>query len=192
MSKSPTLSEVIRSGIAAALESVHVSMPGSVVRYDATKRQADVQPLIKLAYEDENGDRVAASLPVIVNCPVQFSKGGGLTITLPVENGDIGILVFSEASLDKWLSGKGKEVDPEIDLRFGLADAFFIPGITTSGSPTNTPAGVIAIGRSGNSFEKAVKGNSLMTLLHSMASAIPYTIPPSQEAAALSDDVEVT
>src|SRR6266702_894931 len=105
MQRTPTLGEVIRDGIGSALESVHTAIPASVTKYDAATQKADVQPLVKMAYEDEDGNRQAVNLPVVTSCPVQFPGGAGLTIVFPIAVGDTGLLVFSEASLDKWLNG---------------------------------------------------------------------------------------
>lgn len=168
MSRTPSWSEVIRRGVTAALEGVHTAIPGKVTRYDAATQKADVQPLIRAAYEDENGERVAASLPVVTNCPVQFGGGAGLTITYPLAVGDTGLLVFSEGSLDKWLAGRGGEVDPGIDTRFALADGIFIPGVKPFGAARATnPGAAVCIGTDGGAFQGAALGAALAEWLGS-------------------------
>lgn len=188
----PTLAEVLRSAIASALENVHTAIPGRVTRYDAGKQQADVQPLLKIAFEDEDGNRVSESLPVVRNCPVQFGGGGGLTITFPVAVGDTGLLVFSEASLDKWLEGDGREVDPDLDLRMSLTDGIFIPGVKPFGASRAVPSGVIAIGRDGGEFQPAVLGDGLKWWLqnhaHPPAGGVPIAPFPSMLDANLNGD----
>jgi len=50
-------------------------------------------------------------------------------IHLPIKKGDLGMAVFCERSIDKWLSGEGQIVSPEDPRHHSLSDAFFIPGV---------------------------------------------------------------
>ena len=61
---------------------------------------------------------------------MQFPGAGGYRITFPVAEGDTGLLLFAESSLDKWLVSGGT-VDPEDDRRHDLTDAVFLPGCAT-------------------------------------------------------------
>jgi hypothetical protein len=170
VSHTPTLQEVIGSAIETALEDVHTAIPAKVVRYDAAKQLVDVQPLVKLAHEDEEGNRVAASLPVVCNCPVAYPGGGGFTVTFPLNVGDLGMLVFTESSLDKWQE-RGDEVDPTFDHRFSLADGFFIPGVRPSSKPRQTnPGTAIIVGQDGGTFQGAALGATLQSFLNSLKS----------------------
>lgn len=126
--RSPTLAEVIRAGITFELEGVNTSVPGVVTRYDAATQEADVQPLVKAAYLDEAGARVSVALPVIPSCPVYFPGARGMALVFGIEPGDTGLLVFSQASLDKWLA-RGGLVDPGLDHRHNLSDAVFFAGL---------------------------------------------------------------
>lgn len=161
-SRSPTLAEVLQTSIQTSLESVHTAIPAKVTRYNASLQQADVQPLIKQAYEDEFGERQVASLPVVSNCPVQFPGGGGFTLIYPLSEGDTGLLVFSQASLDKWLS-TGGTVDPDIDHRHNLSDGIFIPGVNPFSSPriTTSPTNIVLGQDIGNQIHVGATGISL-------------------------------
>lgn len=127
-SRSPTLSEVLREVFGSFMDDIHVAMPCRVESYDAVKQCVNLQPVIQQAYLDEEGERIAARLPVLVNVPVQFPGGGKFRITFPIAAGDEGMAIFSESSLDVWLK-EGGEVDPLDDRRFHLSDAVFLPGI---------------------------------------------------------------
>lgn len=126
--KPRSLAEVVRVAIRASLADVHTAIPARVVKYDVTRQMVSVQPVIKVAHITEDDKRAVESLPQIVNVPVQFPSGGGYRITFPMKEGDTGLVLFSEASLDIWLS-KGGDVDPADDRRFSLADAVFVPGV---------------------------------------------------------------
>lgn len=144
--KPTSMADVIKRAINNALLDVHTAMPGKVVKYDAAKQQADIQPLLQSAYLNEDDTRIAESFPTIPGVPVHFAGGGGAYLTFPIKEGDTGILFFSEGSLDKWLA-KGGEVDPGFDHRFELCDGIFVPGLRPFSAPLkNAPTDRMTIG----------------------------------------------
>jgi hypothetical protein len=130
----PTLSEVIAVAVGARLAEVNVAIPASVESYDRTTQKASVKPLIRAVRTDSDGTRVAESRPVINDVPVVFPGAGAYSITFPLAAGDTVLLVFSQASLDKWLAAGG-EVDPLDPRRFALSDAVAIPGLRPFSAP---------------------------------------------------------
>jgi hypothetical protein len=125
----PSLAEVLRSALAADRSELHGAMPGRVTAYDAARRRASVQPLIRRGYLDEAGERQSELLPIVNDVPVVFLGSGGARVKFPVRPGDTVLLLFAEASLDLWLA-KGGEVDPGDDRRFSLSDGIAIPGLS--------------------------------------------------------------
>jgi len=130
MSETPTLSEVINIGVDAKLFDLHTCLPGIVQKYDKAKNTVDVLPALKRKYE--SGELV--NLPMVLNIPVAFPRGGKFSITHPIKAGDSVILVFAERSLDVW-KNQGGVVDPQDNRKFNLTDAFAIPG----GYPSTKP-----------------------------------------------------
>ena len=124
MAVAPTLDAVIKKGIDSALADMHVSKPGVVETYDSTTQKASLQPLVKRTYEDGTVQR----WPVVNNVQINFPRGGGFALTLPMKNGDKALLVFSDQSLDEWLSS-GEEVTPKDPRRHDESDAVALPGI---------------------------------------------------------------
>lgn len=137
-SNTPTLAEVIKSGIKSSLTDVHTCMPARVVRYYDDKKAVDVQPLIKVAYFDEELQRKVDSLPQINSVPVLFYGAGQYRVTVPITPGLDGTLFLAEQSLDVWLS-LGGIVDPQDDRRFSLADGLFLPGLRDFKNPLRSP-----------------------------------------------------
>jgi len=149
MTRSPALAEVLRNVLDARLLDVHIGLPARIERYDPVKQVVDVQPLIKGIYEGEEGERIAEQLPVIPNVPCQFPGGGGFRITFPVSQGDECFLVFSESSLDVWLS-TGGVVDPLDERRFHLTDAVALLGVRSNPNAlTEAPTDRMTIGLDG-------------------------------------------
>lgn len=134
MPSTVSLRDAISSLIERGLESIRVSIPARVERYDAALQQIDAQPLIKEAHFIEDGSRVAAQLPVICNVPVCFPGAGPYRVTFPINVGDTVLIVFSDASLDVWLSEDGL-VDPLLDDKHRLSDAIAIPGLRSFKNP---------------------------------------------------------
>lgn len=128
MTSTPTLSEAVGDLIDLYLDDVNVSLPAKILEYDATTQKATVQPLIKRGHVDPEGRRAVRQRPAIANVPVIFPGGGGARLTFPIAAGDKVMLVFSHASLDKWLND-GREVDPLDDRRHAVSDAVAFPGL---------------------------------------------------------------
>lgn len=148
-----SLGEVINAAVDFALRDLRTCIPAKVVKWDASKCRADCQILVKNVTEDEEGKRQVSSFPVVPGVAVQFQGANGFRLTCPISDGSggtdatIGTLFFSFRSLDKWLSGSGKEVDPELDHAHALADAIFMPGLLPFGAPwQSVPADEMSIG----------------------------------------------
>jgi hypothetical protein len=138
-----TLPELIERHIRAAIaEQTRTWLPARVVRFDADKQQADCKVLIADFHRDETGKLTTSSVPVITNVPVWFLTAGGFTFTVPIkagQDGTLGMLIFADRSMDRWLSGNGKEVgDPELYSRHNLTDAVFLAGVLPFGAPMGT------------------------------------------------------
>lgn len=132
MNRPTTLQDLLARFRQSFSAQIHTSLPGKIVRYDATTQKADVELLIKDRYTDETGALQVKTFPVIPAVPVLFPGAGGYRITFPIAEGDTGLVMFTEASLDKWLVSGGT-VDPEDDRRHDLTDAVFQPGLRDFG-----------------------------------------------------------
>lgn len=140
--RSPELAEVVRRALDAGLLDLRVALPGRIVSFDSATQRADVKPTVKRAFLDEEDERKLDQLPVIPGVPVVFPGAGGYRFTFPVkagdQDGDLCLLVFADASLDRWLAGSGAEVDPEIDHSHALPDAVALLGLHTFGAPLSS------------------------------------------------------
>ncbi len=123
---SPELASVIAAAIEARLVDVHTSLPGRVESYDAARQVADIKPMLRRVIRRENMERVVEELPVIPCVPVQWSRGGGAFVSLPLAAGDFGWLMFADYSIDRFRS-TGDDVDPGDTRRFDLSNAVFLP-----------------------------------------------------------------
>lgn len=147
--RTPTLAQVIKRAIDAALADVRVSLPAEIVKFDDMTQLAVVKPLLKETHENEEETEVVQSLPVISNVPVQFPRAGGFVLTFPVQPGDPCLLVFSDRALDKWIDS-AKDSDP-VDLRrHALSDAIAILGVSAKPKAiANFETGGVKLGKEG-------------------------------------------
>ncbi len=125
--RSPSLAQVLRTAIERQSRALRVSLPGRIERFDAATQLADVAPLLQeFSIDEEDNDQIE-TLPVVTGVPVQFIGGGGFAETFPVAAGDPCLLVFSDRSLDEWIS-RGGVVDPVDVRRHDLSDAVALLG----------------------------------------------------------------
>jgi hypothetical protein len=127
-------SEVLAAARHAIEHDLRVAMPARVESYDAAKQVVSVQPLIRDYFEGDDGALVWERLPVISNVPVAFPTAGGIFLTLPIQAGDVGLVIITDRSLERWLS-TGGEVTPEDTRTHNLSDGVFYPGLRPAAQP---------------------------------------------------------
>ena len=123
-----TTENVMRMILDARAADIHTALPGKVVNYDASKQVADIQPLVKDVYHSTSGALLTRSFPLLPSVPVAFTRAGGYFVSMPLEAGDTGMLIFSELPIDRWRS-TGQESHPVDARRHGVNNAVFFPGV---------------------------------------------------------------
>jgi len=116
---------VLTDAIKAQIRALHTSTPGVVLSYDAAQKRAQVRPVLRARFSD--GETRQA--PTITGVPVAFPRGGGFQISWGLAEGDTGLLIFGERSIDDWLALGGDDVEPTSRRTYDLSDAVFLPGI---------------------------------------------------------------
>ncbi len=111
----------------AIMSAIRVSMPGIIQSFDPDAVTAVVQPAIKGAEKDESGAEVSVNLPLLVDVPVFFPRGGGCTLTFPVKAGDECLVIFADRCIDFWWQSGGIQ-EPVDERMHDLSDAFCIVG----------------------------------------------------------------
>lgn len=133
MSGISTLSSVIKQAIDNKLKDVHTSTPGIIESFDPETQTASIQPAIKRIFVTTEEDKeilVPSDLPLLINVPVIFPRGGGFSLTFPVKKGDECHIQFCERSIDIWHQS-GKISKPGARRFHNLSDAVAYVGLSS-------------------------------------------------------------
>jgi hypothetical protein len=100
--RSADLGEALRAALGGHQTGVWTALPAIIQSFDATKLTCVAQPAIKAQVRAQDGSTSWVSLPLLVDVPVCFPRGGGCTLTFPVAAGDEALIVFSSRCIDAW------------------------------------------------------------------------------------------
>lgn len=104
------------------------ALPGIVQSFDAVAMTCTVQPAIQMLATKQDGTFENVSLPLLLDCPVQFPAGGGVTLTFPIKPGDEALIIFSARCIDAWWQSGGVQVQAELRMH-DLSDGFVLVGV---------------------------------------------------------------
>lgn len=130
----PSLASVVQQAILNKLKEVHTCMPGIIVSFNTELQTAEVQPAIQREFYVTNSESkrilTPTNLPVLINVPVLFPRGGGFSLTFPVVAGDECLLQFCERDIDKW-HNNGEVQSPNSFRQHSLSDAVCFVGMAS-------------------------------------------------------------
>lgn len=120
------------TGLQAALHGLqaklHTGFPGVVVSFDASALTAVVQPAIQGIQTKPDGSTSPVTMPQLLDCPVVFQGGGGVSMTMPLKNGDEVWVSIANRCIDAWWQQGG--VQPQMEQRMhNLSDGFCFPRV---------------------------------------------------------------
>ena len=126
--ETPRLGTIINAAIARVLASVFTALPARVERYDASRREVDLQVMVFESFFDPSGAREVKEIPVVPSVPVVFPGNASGGMTHVVARGDFVLAVFASSSIDSWLA-TGIAGAPSDDRHHNVSDAVAIPGL---------------------------------------------------------------
>lgn len=173
--QNPSIETFISMMLEQRLAELHTALPGRIVRYDAQKQQADVEPLIQRKFLVTSQ---IVTLPVVSNVPIVHPRSASAIIHVPVKVGDVVLLVFAERSVDRWLE-QGGLTDPGDARKHSLSDAFAIPGgypfkdaLPVADEDAITISGTVRLGQNGQANHPAARGDSTESRLSAIEDGI--------------------
>lgn len=127
--------ELTDATLTAAKKAIRVSVPGVIKSFDPDSVTCDVEiSVFGLQPEPVAGGNAVDRLdsdnviyPLILDAPVIFPRGGGVTLTFPIQSGDECLVIFSDRCIDFWWQN-GKVQNGSRGRMHDYSDAFVIPG----------------------------------------------------------------
>jgi phage baseplate assembly protein gpV len=117
--------------LAGVQAGMYTSLPAIIQSFDPAARTVTAQPAIQARLQQPDGAYVWVNLPLLVDCPVVFPSGGGITLTFPIAAGDECLIIFSCRCIDAWWQSGGFE-NVQADLRMhDLSDGIAIVGLSS-------------------------------------------------------------
>jgi len=120
--------EAIRLAFRSMQARLWTALPGIVERFDAAQMKVDVQPTIHGRVIGPDREASSIQMPKLVDCPVLWQGGGGVTLTYPIKPGDECLVIFSARCIDGWWSQGGIQDPPDIRMH-NLSDGFALVGV---------------------------------------------------------------
>jgi len=124
-----SLAEAVRSTVSSALLDVHTAQPGRIKSYDRSTQTCEVQPLLQrvLPARDEEDEDVTEDPPILVSVPVVWPRVGSYYLHMPLSEGDLVLLVFSEGDTNGPRQS-GQLSRPSTVRRHSMSGAVALPG----------------------------------------------------------------
>lgn len=120
--------EALRIGLESAQVRIWTALPGVIHSFNAEKMTCEVQPTIKAVITDEEGNAQSVALPMLLDCPVVWQGGGGVTLTFPIKTDDECLVVFASRCIDSWWQQGGIQEQAELRMH-DLSDGFVLCGV---------------------------------------------------------------
>jgi len=108
---------------------IRTAMPGIIESFNQDAMTCEVQPATQALFTSpEDGSQTWITLPLLVDCPVQFQGGGGVTMTFPLTQGDECLIVLADRCIDAWWQSGGVQQQATFRMH-DLSDGFVLPGV---------------------------------------------------------------
>ena len=119
--------EAMRVAMDGLRSGLWTAMPGIVQSFNSDAITAVVQLAIKGVVQSPSGAAKFVDMPLLVDVPVYFPRGGNCTLTFPVSKDDECLVVFSARCIDGWWQAGGVQAPMEPRMH-DLSDGFAFVG----------------------------------------------------------------
>jgi len=182
------LDALMRRMVDEGIKGLRVAFPAAITTVLADQT-VNVQPLLKVRYIGQSPN----DMPQIRHVPVIMPQGGDYRVSYPLAEGDTGLVLVADRSLDAWLSGTGQATDPQDTRSHHLADALFVPGLVPVALQTKDTGQDLVLGNGKMTLRLQKSGtltvtnaaNELMQVLHDASQALIDTLSAMQSAQVL-------
>lgn len=120
--------ESLRIALEGQQGQIWTALPGIVQGFDPAKMTVSVQPTVTGTARNPDGSTREIQMPVLLDCPVLWQGGGGVSLTFPVQAGDECLVVFASRCIDAWWQLGGVRGQAEFRMH-DLSDGFALVGV---------------------------------------------------------------
>jgi hypothetical protein len=167
--------DTLRLALEVFSSGLRVSLPGRVTRVDAARGRVSVRPELRAPRPGPDDLVEYDELPELLDVPVLLTGTAAVEVSVALEAGDPGLVVFADFPLGEWLRSGSLAAAP-LDAH-GTSGAVFVPGLFPSGEGPALPAEGARIG---------MRGGTSMTI----SNAEIRLGGPSASAAGLHSDMQ--
>jgi len=121
-----SFNEALLTALDGRQANIWTTLPGIIEQVNGNGTVV-VQPAIKAQVRSPSGTLQWVALPLLLDCPVVYQRGGNCTFTFPVAKGDECLVSFSSRCIDAWWSSGGVQVQSELRMH-DLSDGFATVG----------------------------------------------------------------
>lgn len=122
----------LQTAILAALDGrqaiMWTALPATVISFNPEVRTVSAQVTVRCMATDRNGVQHWVMLPPLLDCPVFFPGGRGLSLTFPLQAGDEVLIIFASRCIDNWFKRGGVQNQAELRMH-DLSDGFCFPAL---------------------------------------------------------------
>lgn len=115
----------LREAMEDASAGIWTSLPALVTSVDLPAQTISAQPAIRAVQRDTQDNKTNVILPLLINVPIVWPRGGGFSLTFPLKVGDEVLVIFADRCIDTWWQSGGVGVQAE-ERMHDLSDGFAI------------------------------------------------------------------
>ncbi len=104
------------------------ALPCIIQSFNPVAMTCEVQPTINGIVRQQDGTSKEVKMPLLLDCPVFFPGGGGVTLTFPIKPGDECLVIFASRCIDAWWQQGGIQGQAELRMH-DLSDGFVFAGV---------------------------------------------------------------
>ena len=128
--RNPDSLEAMHTQLEGWQSRIWTALPGIIQSFDPVHQTAVVQPALQGLVTSQTGAQSWVNMPLLVDCPVQFPRGGGLALTFPVTAGDECLVICASRCIDAWWQLGGVQVQAELRMH-DLSDGMVLLGFNS-------------------------------------------------------------
>lgn len=120
--------ELTRIALDGKQSQIWTALPCIIQSFNPSAMTCEAQPTVMGMLRQADGTSKSIAMPLLLDCPVMFPGGGGVTLTFPIKPGDEALVVFASRCIDAWWQLGGVRGQAEFRMH-DLSDGFVFAGV---------------------------------------------------------------